>query len=266
MATRTSSVYALILRAKDGPSGDRIVTLLSAEEGLVDAFAFGGAKSKLRSLASPWHEGRAWLYRDPGKGLTKLTDFDVELDHASIRSALPALGAASLASELAIATEGFGGDWAGGLALCRSLLSALDEAVARDGAATGDEARMRAAADGALAGFCLRAAAMAGLLPDPADCSLCAGQSPADGLCWYSRRAGAFVCGRCAAAEPEPGDLVELPAGAARWLALAASPDEPISRRAGLGRAELSALRAIGLDLAAKVAHGRLKTLESGLL
>ena len=53
MATRTSSVYALILRAKDGPSGDRIVTLLSAEEGLVDAFAFGGAKSKLRSLASP---------------------------------------------------------------------------------------------------------------------------------------------------------------------------------------------------------------------
>lgn len=260
MATRTGSVYALILRAKDGPSGDRIVTMLSAEEGLVDAFAFGGAKSKLRSLASPWHEGRAWFYRDPGRGLTKLSDFDVELDHAGVRAALPALGAASLVSELAIATEGFGGDWAGGLALCRSLLLALDEAVTRD------EAGARAAVDGALAGFCLRAAAMAGMLPDPADCSRCAGQSPADGLCWYSRRAGAFVCGRCAAAEAERGPLVELPAGAARWLALAASPDEPISRRAGLGRAELSALRAIGLDLASKVAHGRLRTLESGLL
>ena len=47
MPDRNQSFPALILRAKDSPSGDRIVSLLSADEGIVDAFVFGGARSSL---------------------------------------------------------------------------------------------------------------------------------------------------------------------------------------------------------------------------
>ena len=76
MAVRSASFDAIILRSKEVPSGARVVTLLSADEGIVEAFVFGGGKSKLRSLASPWYYGKAWVYRDAAKGLVKLTDFD----------------------------------------------------------------------------------------------------------------------------------------------------------------------------------------------
>ena len=111
MATRSASFEALILRSKEVPSGARVATLLSADDGVVEAFVFGGGKSKLRSLASPWHYGRAWIYRDAAKGLVKLTDFDPEREFAAVRGSLEAIAAASFASELMLATSALGGDW-----------------------------------------------------------------------------------------------------------------------------------------------------------
>jgi DNA repair protein RecO len=202
MATRSASFDAIILRAKEVPSGARVVTLLSADEGIVEAFVFGGGKSKLRSLASPWYFGKAWIYRDASRGLVKLTDFDAVREYPGIRADLPSIAAASFASEFMAATSALGGDWADALSLCADFLSALDEASGRGE----PEATARA-----LALFAMRALELMGLSPDGDECSACAGALRRDTLHSYSRRTGGFLCARCAASE---NDAVALPARA----------------------------------------------------
>ncbi|MFZ4618160.1 MAG: hypothetical protein ACOYM2_18435, partial [Rectinemataceae bacterium] len=65
MSNRNQVHEVLALRMKEVPSGARVLTMMSAESGIIEAFIFGGPKSKLRSLASPWGAGRAFLYHDP---------------------------------------------------------------------------------------------------------------------------------------------------------------------------------------------------------
>jgi DNA repair protein RecO len=236
------------------PSGARVATLLSAEDGLVEAFVFGGGKSKLRSLASPWHYGRAWIYRDVSKGLVKLTDFDPLREYASIRGDLGAIAAASFASEFMATTSALGGDWPDALAVTAGLLAALDEAAAKaDGRAIGRAVSL----------FALRCLETMGLMPDPLECAACAGVTGRDALHSYSRRMGGFVCARCAGSEPE---AMAVPAGALAWLEAAAGKPFEAAARVGLGDEAAQALKALALDLARRAADSPLKTLNSGLL
>jgi len=254
MATRSASFDAVILRAKEVPSGARVVTLLSADEGLVEAFVFGGGKSKLRSLASPWYYGKAWIYRDTAKDFVKLTDFDAVREYPGIRADLASIAAASFASEFMTATSALGGDWADALSLCSDFLAALDEASGRgEPDATGR----------AIALFAMRALELMGLAPDRGECSSCAGALARDTLHSYSRRTGGFLCARCAGSE---AGAVALPAGALAWLEAAAARTFGEAVRVGLGRDALSALKACAFDLARKAAGTPLRTLDSGLL
>lgn len=260
MATRSTSFEAIILRSKEVPSGARVATLLSAEEGIVEAFVFGGGKSKLRSLASPWHYGRAWIYRDAAKGLVKLTDFDPLREYQGIRGNLDAIAAASFASEFIIATSALGGDWADALSLVSGALAALDEAASRAAAVWPGESR---AVDRTVALFTVRALEAMGMMPDPDECSSCAGAIRRDAVHSYSRRTGGFVCTRCA----EPGqDAVLVPPGALAWLDAAGRKPFVEAVRVGLGDEASAAFKAFALDLARKAADAPLKTLNSGLL
>ncbi|MBU0928346.1 MAG: DNA repair protein RecO C-terminal domain-containing protein [Spirochaetes bacterium] len=236
------------------PSGARVATLLSAEEGLVEAFVFGGGKSKLRSLASPWHYGRAWIYRDAAKGLVKLTDFDPLREFPDIRGDLGAIAAASFASEFLLATCALGGDWADALDLALGALSAIDEAA---------RGRDRCAVDRAVSLFALRALDAMGLMPDPGECAACAGAIRRDALHSYSRGSGGFACARCAEADH---DAVPVPQGAIAWLEAAGRRPFIEAVRVGLADEARHALKAMALDLAAKAANSPLKTLNSGLL
>ncbi len=263
MAERTASYEALILRAKEIPSGARVVTLLSAETGLVDAFVFGGGKSKLRSLASPWHYGRAWVYREAAKDFTKLSDFDTLREYPGIRGELGAIGAASFASEFMIATSALGGDWADAVDLTTSFLEALDEAVARgDHDAVGRGVSL----------FTIRSLEILGLMPDAGECTACAGAMRSDGVHWYSRHSGGFLCGHCAGSDSDGTDrhyregLVELPAGAFAWLEAASGASFGDAVRVGLGKEALAGLKACALDLARKAVDSPLRTLDSGIV
>jgi DNA repair protein RecO (recombination protein O) len=263
MAERSASYEALILRAKEVPSGARVVTLLSAENGLVEAFVFGGGKSKLRSLASPWHFGRAWVYREPAKDFTKLSDFDALREYHGIRGDLAAIGAASFASEFIIATSAMGGDWADAVGLATSFLEALDEAAVRgDHDAVGRGVSL----------FTIRVLELLGQLPDPGECSACAGTMRSDGVHWYSRRAGGFLCGHCAGSGsggPDRHfreDLLEVPPGAFAWLEAAAGVSFGDAVRVGLGKEALAGLKAFALDLARKAVESPLRTLDSGFV
>jgi len=254
MATRSASFEALILRSKEVPSGARVATLLSAEDGVVEAFVFGGGKSKLRSLASPWHYGRAWIYRDAAKGLVKLTDFDPEREFAAVRGSLEAIAAASFASELMLATSALGGDWPDALELTVAALAAFDEAASR-----GDQGLLGRA----VSLFALRALDAMGLGPDSGECRSCAGVMGDDAIHSYSRRSGGFVCARCAGREP---DAIPLPPGAVAWLGAAARRPFADAVRVGLADEAARALKACALDLAEKAAETPLRTLKSGLV
>ncbi|MBP7264553.1 MAG: DNA repair protein RecO C-terminal domain-containing protein [Spirochaetia bacterium] len=253
MSQRSLSYEAVILRARESPSGVRIVSLLSGDEGVVDAFVFGGPKSKLRSLVSPWHSGRAWLYRDPGRNFTTLRDFDVAEDFPGIRASLATIGAASLAAELVMATSAFGGDGPEARSLTLDLLRCLD--------GSDDDRAARA-----LTLFCLRAVELMGLIPDPSECSACAGQIPFDTVHSYSRYSGAFLCPPCACQDVHPDAVLDVPPGALAWWRNSEGLDFAQAASAGLASQSLAAIKAVALDLAGKAAHGRLRTLESGVL
>ncbi|MDX9898068.1 MAG: DNA repair protein RecO [Spirochaetia bacterium] len=252
MASRSASLDALLLRSKEVPSGARVVTLLSAEEGLIEAFVFGGGKSKLRSLASPWHYGRAWIYRDLSKGLIKLNDFDPLREHAGIRGNLGAISSASFVSEFMAATSGLGGDWSDALELSLVALASFEAAALHD-----DHQML----DRSLVLFILTALEAMGLLPDRNECSSCAGVIRRDALHSYSRRSGGFVCSHCAET-----DMMPVPPEAIVWLESAGRKSFGEAVIVGLAYEASAALKAIAIDLARKAADVPLRTLDSGLI
>ena len=126
MPTRNLVYEALILRARESPGGSRILTLMTAEAGLVDVFVFGGPKSRLRSLAAPYAAGRAFVYLDPVKDFQKLSDFEVRDSFPALRDDLDRLWSAGLAAEFLIKTSGGGGDFPQALDLALQCLAALD--------------------------------------------------------------------------------------------------------------------------------------------
>ena len=193
MAQRTSSFDSVVLRSRESPSGARIITLLSDEAGLVDAFVFGGPKSRLRSLASPWHEGRAWIYRDSAKDFVTLRDFDAIREFPGLRTDLDAISAASLAAEFIMATSALGGDWMDAKNLFVDFVQALDTLVLEH------HSRLKASVDRCVILFCVRAIQAMGLMPDMGECSACAGAIRPDAVHSYSRRYGGFMCTACSA-------------------------------------------------------------------
>lgn len=264
MAQRCSSFDSVVLRCRESPSGARIITLLSDEAGLVDAFVFGGPKSRLRSLASPWHEGRAWIYRDRAKDFVTLSDFDAIREFPGIRSNLESISAASLAGEFLMATSALGGDWQDAKALFIDLLGTLDSLLSES------PARLKGGIDRAVVLFCLRAIGAMGLMPDPGECSACAGAIRPDGVQSYSRRHGGFMCSTCSTGTGtgtgREAGLITLPLGALAWLAATEGMEFGRAARTGLGAEAQSALKASMFDLLRKSAESPLRTLESGLL
>jgi DNA repair protein RecO (recombination protein O) len=106
--TRDSSQDALILSAKEEVRDHLLVTMLTHDDGVRRATLFGGRKSRLRALVSPWHTGKIWLYgQNPGSA--KITDFDARKYRHTFRENLDKARSASVASELVIKTRGAGG-------------------------------------------------------------------------------------------------------------------------------------------------------------
>jgi recombinational DNA repair protein (RecF pathway) len=153
-------------------------------------------------------------------------------------------------------------------ALITGLLRAVDRASQRTEEAQGAQAGQAEldAVASALSLFCLRAVSLTGVMPDPGECAACAGEIGPNGLHCYTRRLGAFLCERCAAAEGDGDALIRLLPGSARWLTKASEMDFSFELNLGLARDALALVKALAFDLAAKAAHGRLKTLSSGLV
>lgn len=102
---RNISKEALILTVKPQGEANRLVTYITKDEGICTSLLYGGPKSKLRSLVSPWNFGILYLYNDESKNSSKITDFDVKKYHLSFRESLLKTMASNVASELVLNTK-----------------------------------------------------------------------------------------------------------------------------------------------------------------
>jgi DNA repair protein RecO (recombination protein O) len=200
--TRNLVYEALALHARESPGGSRILSLMTAESGLVDVFVFGGPKSKLRSLAAPYAAGRAFVYLDPVKDFQKLSDFEVRDSFPSLRDDLDRLWSAGLAAELLMKTSGGGGDFPLVLELALECFAALD-------------ASPPGRSEPPLLLFIWRYVELMGLGPDPTACSSCGAELRPSLGGGYSFALEGFLCPSCASKAER---ILSLGTGALRWL------------------------------------------------
>lgn len=239
---------------------------MTADAGLVDVFVFGGPKSKLRSLAAPYSAGRAFVYHDPVKDLSKLSDFDVREPFSGLREDLRKIWAAGLVAELLQKTSGGGGDYPLVLGLALDTLRSL-------------EALPSERADYPALLFIWRMLGITGLMPDSSACASCGHDLEAGASSVYAEEMGGFLCSSCARAGPwaadGPQDRPELPewtgrhypltAGALRWLQRSGEIPFMMAARTGLDAESLEGLKALVYHLARKAAEGPLASLQAGL-
>jgi DNA repair protein RecO (recombination protein O) len=246
---------ALALRARESPGGSRILTLMTAETGLVDVFVFGGPKSRLRSLASPYAAGRAFVYLDPVKDFQKLSDFDVRDSFPALRENLNRLWAAGLIAELLIKTSGGGGDYPLVLELALDCFQAL-------------ESSNEGADEPSLLLFLWRLVNLLGLGPDPGSCSSCGNElrpsrSAPDCAAAYSFALECFLCPSCAT---EADRTLQLGSGALRWLVRSLELPFAEAARLPLLPGTTATLKSFLFALARQAAESPLSSLESGMI
>lgn len=258
MQDRNLVYRALALRVRESPKGDRILCLMTAEAGLVDAFVFGGPKSKLRSLATPYSCGRAFIYHDPVRDFNKLSDFDVQDSFSGLREDLRKIWVAGLVAEFLQRTSGGGGDFPLVLDLAVETLLSL-EALPSD------------KADYPALLFLWRMLGILGLMPDPASCSSCGCDLDSQSPHAYSPHAGGFLCPACARSEAGSlqaygeAESYALSAGALRWLERSEGQGFAAAARTGLDSASLAGLKALVFHLARKAAEGPLASLQAAM-
>ncbi len=261
--SRHTQEQALVLTSRLAGEDNRIVTLLGPQRGIFEAMLYGGRKSRLRSLVSPWHSGTIWLYHDKPRNSTKISDFDPVAFRPGLRENIYKNMAASLATELVIKTQA-----ADEPAGCWTLLCGL-----LDGMELSDENNCKAG----LLRFLWR---YLGILGVQADCETClqcgsavAGANESEQghhLVHYSLLEGGFLCPAChqhgapAADAPHPAEGFLLGQEAVRYLQLTVE-DGTAARKTQLSAAAYHQLRQLLLHVTQSAAGGRLKTLETGL-
>ncbi len=191
MPDRMERYDALILRAKESPAGHRILSLLTAEEGLVDVFMFGGAKSSLRSSASPYVAVKAFVYFDPVRNYRKLNDLSIVESFQGIRESYEKLRSASVIAEIAIKTQGCGGEYQRLLELCLASFRSLDKASEKE-------------VETILLGFLWKSLGIMGLQPELTRCASCGkpiriqpGAAGSNTSIHYSPSHDGFLCPAC---------------------------------------------------------------------
>jgi DNA repair protein RecO (recombination protein O) len=126
--TRHKVFSALVLRVRDCGESNREASFLTAEEGIIYAFLYGGPKSSLRAHVSPFNRGALYLYHDPIRNSYKVTDFDVQSWKPGIRELYERTEAAFAIAETILAGSGGGGEWAETYSLADGILEALNDA------------------------------------------------------------------------------------------------------------------------------------------
>ena len=255
---------ALILSSRLFGETNRILTLLTPDKGIFDAILYGGRKSKLRSLASPFHTGRIWLYNDEAKHSVKITDFDVQKFRPALHENLYKSMAAAFCSELLIKTRGGNED---------SQYSVLW--VLTNGFLDGLELIDEKGAELGLLRFIWRFLAVQGEQPDISSCCVCdtpfcsddiIGNSEKNMLsytAYYDESKQGFLCNDCSTGIQAASYRFPLSAEACAYLRAVNELTPKETRQIMLHTESVHQMHDILMYLAEKCAGSKLQTLES---
>lgn len=243
---RHSRTQALILASRPAGESNRVVIFLTPQHGVQQAMLYGGRKSRLRSLVSPWHRGTLWLYTDTARGSAKITDFDAEYYSARIRENLDKTWAASVCTEIVMKTEAageFGPCWQ----LAAGFIQGL-ELCQPENTQTG------------LLRFMWRYLSLLGQQADCRTCIRCAqlfdGGSPQ--AVYYSPAENGFVCAHCVS---EHEYALPLTTESIRYLYTVSAAPPELSRTYRLSPESFQELRHFLFTLISAACGGQLKTL-----
>jgi DNA repair protein RecO (recombination protein O) len=123
---RNRILTALTLRVRPFGENAREGIFLTREDGLLRAAVYGGAKSKLRAYVSPFNSGILYLYHDPVRDTSKVTDFDCLNWRPGLREMYERTMAADEIAKTILA--GFGGNSGEALQTAEETLDALETA------------------------------------------------------------------------------------------------------------------------------------------
>lgn len=221
------------------------VVFLSPREGLVDAVAFGAysPKGKLRTVTDPLCTGTLYLYRDPVKGLVKITDMDCRSCFPGIRESVRKFFHASVFLETVLKTFGGEGPFVYGLLVeALTLLEAMPEERLTE----------------LLVQFLFRYLAYAGVAPNLELCSTC-GKEWSDREPRYYRPGGVeLYCKECS--HPEDG---VLPPGGVSYVQYTRSLPLVAALQVRLEETSLQALKGYLLSCMQSLSMGSLKSLRT---
>jgi len=252
--TRDSSTDALILSVKEAVQDNLFVTLLTHTSGVKNATLFGGRKSRLRALVSPWHTGKIWIYEQKQMHSVKITDFDVEKYRHTFRESLYKTQAASLVSELVIKTRG-----AGEAKKCWVLVNAFLDGLDRVSDVQAPPALLR---------FLWRYLDILGLQPPLDACAVCEETLVNEGqnTVLFNYTENGFLCPSCAASVPRNTaaleNAFELSAEAFLYLHAVTKLEARESRNIALSFEAIDCLKRVLFFLITAASGERLKTLE----
>ena len=172
---KSLSMLATVISLKPQGENNSSVCLLTQTEGILYATLYGGHKSRLKGLVSPWNTGEVWLSQDAKSGFYKISDFSVKKYHLTFRDSLAKYYASSLAAELALYTKCAGNAkefWA----LFNGFIDGLDFCTEDSQCKTG------------LVRFLWRFLSLSGVQPDATECACCSKKFLEQNTVWNRER------------------------------------------------------------------------------
>lgn len=232
--------------------------MLTPAEGISYAVLYGGPKSKLKGLVSPFCSGKIYLYCDNVKKSTKITDFDVKNFHLSFRENLFKSWAASLACEIVMKTK-----CAGNAEECWYLLNGfLDGLELCTNDNTAADADSDASGKLGLIRFLWRYLGILGIRPDTKYCGVCNKGLLSDDTV-FDISENAFLCNDCAKTARNAPFFISGSSLAYLNAIFDKSPKEVRAIKCTVRT--VSELKQLGFYLIETAIGQKLKTLESGL-
>jgi DNA repair protein RecO (recombination protein O) len=190
---RNTTDTVLVLSLHSVGEDSRLATCISPYKGTFTAMVFGGRKGKLKSLVSPYHSGKMWLYSDNSKKTIKVQDFDVTETRPAIRENLYKTCAAALGAELIIRTSGIT-ESEKTFTMIKGFLDGLN-------LVNENSARV------ATLRFLWRYLDFMGLQPDCFSCVTCLNSFTTTQVAYYSASENGFLCSDCASNTPSGLDF-----------------------------------------------------------
>lgn len=257
---KSITTQATVISLRPQGEANSSVCLFTESLGTVHATLYGGRKSRLRSLVSPWNTGTAYLSKDSRTGFLKVSDFDVKKYRLSFRESLVKFYASSLAAEIALKTR-----CAGNSELCWPLvdgfLDGLDLCTNDEQCRTG------------LVRFLWRFLELLGVQPESRNCARCGldflgGKKRGDNVSCscagaeFLANENQFVCSECM--DRNGKTIFFLNIGAVRHLAATANLSPREARNYPVDAAGLSQTRELVFYLIENAVGTKLNSLEAG--